>query len=228
MQNSVASILQKVGYGIIIIGFIGGFISANNDALTDLFYSSFVWTIAITTWICAFIVGMFFIGFAEIIEIQYSQSKEIHENKNTNKKILIDLQNMKSIIEYKQEIGYKIKDNEQDVKKINHSQIANAIKTDENKELVGDANTPNEKVKEELIDVSDMDLIQIKKYYPDRDIKKIDRITITPFEGIYMVYTTINRELISFHGFMPMILSETDINKIIGLKEWYERNINKN
>ncbi|WP_342472094.1 hypothetical protein MHH70_17250 [Metasolibacillus sp. FSL H7-0170] len=99
MQNTVADLLKKIGYGIFIIGFVGGISLANTEFFISLFDSKFVWTIAIVIWINSFIVGMLFIGFAELIKIQDNQSLM---NSNINKKILNELQKLNSLLEESQ------------------------------------------------------------------------------------------------------------------------------
>jgi hypothetical protein len=97
--------------------------------------------------------------------------------------------------------------------------------------LVNENIVENEELKQINRDVvlEDVDVLEFKKiskFFPN--YKEIKRITFTPFENIYLVfsYNGLIRadriELIRYVGHMPNILQESDLNNE-DLKEWYER-----
>ncbi len=100
MENSVASIIKKIGIGIIITGILGGIIWATDDVLNEIFNSDFVFSVAITTWINAFVAGMLFVGFSEIISILHNQNKTAEENQKVHQKILLELQERNKAVDF--------------------------------------------------------------------------------------------------------------------------------
>lgn len=71
-ENAVGKALKTFAWATIVIGFILGIVMAEVEvprSIGDYYYTSseFSWTIALTYWSDAFLAGLIFLGFAEII-----------------------------------------------------------------------------------------------------------------------------------------------------------------
>lgn len=71
--NTISVLFKAIGYFIFLIGFIVGIASSNVEVVTGTYYqhttTEFSWALAFTYWGVAFISGMVFLGFSEIIQL---------------------------------------------------------------------------------------------------------------------------------------------------------------
>jgi hypothetical protein len=81
MKNSVANVIRKIGWGVIIIGIIAGFSAgwkAGDVRYMKYFFEDFVWSIALTSWIQGVVGGILLIGFSEVIEILENIKRKVN------------------------------------------------------------------------------------------------------------------------------------------------------
>lgn len=69
MKNQIASTFKVVAWVTYISGLLAGIILANQPIAGHTYLNEFVFTIALTYWVGAFISGTIFLGIGEIIEL---------------------------------------------------------------------------------------------------------------------------------------------------------------
>lgn len=74
MRNSIANALEVIGVLVFIGGFIVG-IALGNIYPTDNYSDNFNTLLLFETWITSFIIGMMFLGFAELIEQNFRSAE---------------------------------------------------------------------------------------------------------------------------------------------------------
>ena len=78
-ENTVALVLKVLAWIIFIVGFFAGVSLANIEVTEGYYYThtetQFSFSVALTYWSSAFVIGMLFIGFSEVIKL-------LHEIRN--------------------------------------------------------------------------------------------------------------------------------------------------
>lgn len=213
MDNKVAKTLKIIGFGIMVLGFFGGILWANIfPTMGGIDPDTIGWTVAFTCWIYSFIFGMLFIGFAEVINLLDAHNESYLKDSYINMKILDELKKLNSQM-VKDENPTKNPSDE--VSSIDKQSIKK-----ENKTTNEDSSIITKKPDDGLVDIDKKEFDKISNYLST--YTGIKRITKTPFEHIYLIIFRSKFELIRYRGYMPLILGESNINEINGLKEWYE------
>jgi hypothetical protein len=75
MDNSVADVIRKLGWGVIIIGIITGFFAFWKVGVALPMKLS----IAVTTWMQSLVGGFLLVGFSEAIEILDNINRKINK-----------------------------------------------------------------------------------------------------------------------------------------------------